>query len=265
MERQNKFKIVIPSYNNSQWVEPNLASILNQTYTNYEVLYIDDASTDNTFNLVNSIIGDNPQFTIRKNPKNMRRGYNTSPEVLKDFFDNGENILVFVDGDDWLAYPDILEKLNKFYNQKDSWMTYGKMVVWKGDEDYSYPFPQNSEYSTNVHNDNLYRKDLWRASHLRTFKWHLYKQIKEESLKYTDTGEYYLHAEDLAGSFPCLEMCPSEKIGVVGFITYVFNESKSNQIRSQERIKEAGQTKPQNGITKMEIEIRNQKPYTISK
>ena len=60
-------------------------------------------------------------------------------------------------------------------------------------------------------------------------------------------------------------MCPSEKIGVVGFITYVFNESKSNQIRSQERIKEAGQTKPQNGITKMEIEIRNQKPYTISK
>jgi hypothetical protein len=142
-------------------------------------------------------------------------------------------------------------------------MTYGKMVVWKGDEDYSYPFPQNSEYSTNVHNDNLYRKDLWRASHLRTFKWHLYKQIKEESLKYTDTGEYYLHAEDLAGSFPCLEMCPSEKIGVVGFITYVFNESKSNQIRSQERIKEAGQKDKTNGITDMEIEIRNQTPYPV--
>ena len=126
MEKQNKFKIVIPSYNNSQWVEPNLASILNQTYTNYEVLYIDDASTDNTFNLVSSIVGDHPSFTLQKNPTNMRRGYNTSPEVLSTFLDDDEDILTFIDGDDWLAYPDTLEKLNHFYNQKDPWMTYGK-------------------------------------------------------------------------------------------------------------------------------------------
>ena len=263
MGKLNKFKIVIPSYNNAQWVEPNLASILNQTYTNYEVLYIDDASTDNTFELVNTIVGDNPSFTIRKNPKNMRRGYNTSPETLKEFFDDGEDILVYVDGDDWLAYPDTLEKLNDFYNQKDPWMTYGKMVVWKGDEDYSWPFPQNSEYPQIVHQQNSYRKDLWRASHLRTFKWHLYKQIKPESLQYTVTNEYYLHAEDLAGSFPCLEMCPPEKIGMVDFLTYVFNESKSNQIRSKERIKEAGQRDKTNGITDMEIEIRNQTPYSV--
>ena len=44
--QQNKFKIVIPSYNNESWLEPNIASILNQTYKNYEVLYIDDCSTD---------------------------------------------------------------------------------------------------------------------------------------------------------------------------------------------------------------------------
>ena len=56
MEYQNKFKIVIPSYNNEQWVEPNMASILNQTYTNYDVLYINDASTDNTINKVNEIV-----------------------------------------------------------------------------------------------------------------------------------------------------------------------------------------------------------------
>ena len=263
MGKLNKFKIVIPSYNNAQWVEPNLASILNQTYTNYEVLYIDDASTDNTFELVNAIVGNNPLFTIRRNPKNMRRGYNTAPKVLEDFFDNDEDILVYVDGDDWLAYPDTLEKMNDFYNQKDPWMTYGKMVVWKGDEDYTWPFPQNSKYPQEVHQQNAYRKDLWRASHLRTFKWHLYKQIKTESLQYTVTNEYYLHAEDLAGSFPCLEMCPPEKIGVVDFLTYVFNESKSNQVRSKERIKEAGQKDKNNGITDMEIEIRHQTPYSV--
>ena len=35
---KNKFKIVIPSYNNEQWVETNIESILEQTYDNYEVL-----------------------------------------------------------------------------------------------------------------------------------------------------------------------------------------------------------------------------------
>jgi glycosyltransferase involved in cell wall biosynthesis len=49
---ENKFKIITPSYNNEEWVEYNLASVLNQTYTNYEVLYINDNSTDNTFNKV---------------------------------------------------------------------------------------------------------------------------------------------------------------------------------------------------------------------
>ena len=45
-------------------------------------------------------------------------------------------------------------------------MTYGKMVVkWKE----KYPLGlQNSEYSSDIHNNNEYRKDLWRASHLRT-------------------------------------------------------------------------------------------------
>ena len=42
----NKFTIITPSYNNVEWVEFNLASVLNQTYSNYRVMYIDDASTD---------------------------------------------------------------------------------------------------------------------------------------------------------------------------------------------------------------------------
>ena len=39
MEKQNKFRIITPSYNNEEWIEYNLASILNQTYTNYKVIF----------------------------------------------------------------------------------------------------------------------------------------------------------------------------------------------------------------------------------
>ena len=55
MNKQNKFKIVIPSYNNEKWVEYNAASIISQTYKNYDVLYINDNSTDSTPDLIENI------------------------------------------------------------------------------------------------------------------------------------------------------------------------------------------------------------------
>jgi len=248
----NKFKIVIPSYNNEKWLEPNLASILNQTYTNYEVLYIDDCSTDNTYTEVLEIVKDLPNWKVIKNETNMRRGYNISPhsQHIKDFIHSDEDILVFIDGDDWLYDDQVLADLNEVYAEKDYWMTYGKMVCYPGGEEGN---PQNSHYPDAVHKASAYRRDHWRASHLRTFKWHLYKQIRKEDLCYSKTGEYYFHAEDLATSYPCLEMCPQNKIGVLDFYSYVFNATPSNRERGVAREAEAGMD--------LENEIRSQKPY----
>ena len=255
MERLNKFKIVIPSYNNQEWVEPNMASIINQTYSNYEVLYINDASTDDTLHTVKHIIREydlSSKWTIVTNETNQKRGYNVSPlnKNIIDFMDSDEDILVFVDGDDWLVDDKVLENLNSYYNKHQSWMTYGGM--------YCYPSgdianPQNTPYSNEVHAHNLYRKDHWRASHLRSFKWHLYKRIEKEHMLYSETGKYYFPAEDLATSFPCLEMCPQHKIGVVDFPTYMFNATPSNRERGVQREADAGEA--------LESEIRHQKPY----
>ena len=258
MEKQNKFKIIIPSYNNKDWVEANVASIINQTYKNYDVLYINDASTDTTLQDVSSIIKKYSlqNWSIVSNIENKKRGYNVSPynKYIVEYIDSNEDIIVFVDGDDWLFDNDVLNKLNTFYNEHNSWMTYGGM--------YCYPSgnpgnPQNTPYDTNIHDNNLYRKDHWRASHLRTFKWHLYKQIKKDDMLYSKTGKYYFHAEDLATSFPCLEMCPKHKIGVINFPAYVFNETPSNRERGIERENEAG--------VELESEIRNQNSYNIIK
>jgi glycosyltransferase involved in cell wall biosynthesis len=250
--KRNKFKIIIPSYNNESWIEPNLASIINQTYTNYEVLYIDDASTDETYSQVSQIVGDLPNWKIIRNESNMRRGYNVSPQNsnVVDFITDDEDVVVFIDGDDWLYDDNVLENLNKYYNDNDPWMTYGKFICYPSS---NLGYPQNTHYPEAVHEDNMYRRDTWRASHLRTFKWHLYKQIKKEDQIYSKTGEYYFHAEDLATSFPCLEMSPENKIGVVDFITYVFNETPSNRERGVAREAEAG--------TALEDEIRSKKPY----
>ena len=253
---KNKFKIVIPSYNNENWCKINIESIQEQTYTNYQVLYINDCSTDNTLKKVQELVNNDPKWKIISNDKNMRRGYNISPQNinLRNFLTNDEDILVFVDGDDWLAYPTVLESLNNFYNEKKCWMSYGGYVDYPELKFPSGPYGhQNTQYSLDIQNSKSYRKDWWRASHLRTFKWHLYKKIKDQDLRYSKTGEYYFHAEDLATSFPCLEMCPLNKIGVHDFVTYVFNNTPSNRERGIEREKEAG--------NELETEIRNRSIY----
>ena len=44
--------ILIPEYNASKYIDRHLQSILNQTYRNIEVIMVDDASTDNTRELM---------------------------------------------------------------------------------------------------------------------------------------------------------------------------------------------------------------------
>jgi glycosyltransferase involved in cell wall biosynthesis len=248
---KNKFKILIASYNNEEWVEYNLASVLNQTYDNYEVIYVDDCSTDNTYNKVLSIVGDNPQFRVIKREVNMGGTFNHI-----SFFDELENedILLLLDGDDWLFDETVLEKLNDFYNTKNCWMTYGKLYSYDGKSDsVTEAYPQNTEHSTFIHKNLLYRQDVWRASHLRTFKGFLVKSIDKSDFISKIDGKLFWHAGDLALAFPCMEMCDTEKIGVVNFPTYVYNASPKNQTRTIERENVDN--------TKYEIEIRNKKKY----
>jgi glycosyltransferase involved in cell wall biosynthesis len=253
MEKQNKFKIITPSYNNAEWVEYNLASILNQTYTNYDVLYINDASTDNTYELVNNLVGDDAKFNIINRTTNCGAMYNYSYELEK-FISDDDSIIIHLDGDDWLYDDTVLEQLNEFYNQHDCWMTYGGFIVWNGhDIEPALPYPQSTPFSDFVHEHKLYRLDHWRASHLRTYKSFLYKAIQLDDFKSKINNELYWHAADLAMQFPCLEMCSPDKIGLINFYACVYNHSKANKVRTQERESVDN--------SKYEIEIRNKKKY----
>jgi glycosyltransferase involved in cell wall biosynthesis len=249
--RQNKFKIITPSYNNEEWIEYNIASILNQTYENYEVLYVDDASTDNTYTKVLDIVGDLPNWKVITNPKNMGATSNYFENL--DFV-NDDDILIHLDGDDWFYDENVLSKINDFYNKEECWMTYGGFIVWEGhDKDPGIPHPQSTEYPEFVHKHKKYRQDLWRASHLRTYRGFLIKSVNKDSVKDLIEKEYYWHASDLAFQYPCLEMCPSDKIKLIDFYAHVYNHSKQNQQRTHEREATSNH--------KYELEIRQRKHY----
>lgn len=45
--------VIIPNYNHAQFLDERIQSVLNQTYPNYEVIILDDKSTDNSFEIIN--------------------------------------------------------------------------------------------------------------------------------------------------------------------------------------------------------------------
>lgn len=52
------FSVIIPNYNNATYLEKSLKSVLNQTFTNYELIVIDDVSTDNSVEIVKNIFNE---------------------------------------------------------------------------------------------------------------------------------------------------------------------------------------------------------------
>ena len=64
-ENEKKVTIIIPSYNNEKWCVDNLKSVLNQDYSNYEIIYIDDCSSDNTVLVVEQYLSKDPSYLAK--------------------------------------------------------------------------------------------------------------------------------------------------------------------------------------------------------
>lgn len=232
----NKFKIIITSYNNEEWTETCLSSLKNQTYKNFEVLFFDDGSSDETFNKAMSCVdsSDNRFNFIKFNENNTKSWIFAN---RTDGFIDDNDIVIFLDGDDWLAHDDVLLNINEFYEHRDPWVAYGGMVVWSGGENVSEPYPQNSNFPQTVLDNRVYRLDIWRSSHTKTMRGFIWKSIDKTDFISKQDRKYILGPDDLVIMFDALEKCPPNKIGRFEFVTYVYNHSQQNAIRIQDHQK----------------------------
>ena len=92
------FSILVANYNNGKFFKDCHNSIISQTYQNWEVIIIDDASTDNSVEIIKDIIGSDNRFKLYLNAENRGCGY-TKARCVK--FANGE-LCGFLDPDDSL-------------------------------------------------------------------------------------------------------------------------------------------------------------------
>ena len=106
------FSILVPLYNKKDCLQNYFNTILEQTYDNYEIIVVDDKSTDGSFEYVQSM--NNKKIHLYQNKKNRGLGF-TRNELLK--FANGDYFL-FVDPDDYIEL-DLLDTLNKVLTKEE--------------------------------------------------------------------------------------------------------------------------------------------------
>lgn len=237
------FTIVIPAYNCEKWVEWNLTSVLRQDYDplSFNIVYVDDHSSDSTFGLVSDIYDKfENNFSIVSNKKNKKALYNlyTHIHLAKE-----RSVIVTLDGDDALAGTDVLQRLDKLYQDPDCWMTVGSYMQ---NDNYSVVSPKVSDgyWEQNV------RKMPWSFSHLRTFRKELFCKIAKEDLLDRD-GEFYKCTFDRAMMYPMVEMSGKNRVRLVSDVLYIYN--RLNPI-SVDRVHRHDQLR-------IEEEISNKKPY----
>ena len=217
----NHFKIIIPLYNCEKYIKQCIENIQWQTYDNFQCIVVDDISTDNSLSIIMKTIGSDIRFRVIANTEKKFALQNIYEGILESK-PNNEDIIITVDGDDWLADDTVLEKLNTVYSKSQCWLTYGSYM--------EYPSGQKGKFSVQIPDyiieNNLFRENQWMSSHLRTFKYHLWKQIKVEDMLDSE-GKFYKSAWDLAFMFPMLEMA-GHRSKYISDILYVYRQHEFN-------------------------------------
>ena len=112
-----KFSIIIPVYNQEKYIKRVITSIQNQSYKNIEIIFVDDASKDNSVKEIKKYQIKDKRITL------IRHNVNKGTFITRNdgaSISHGEYI-TFIDPDD-LFYENILKNLNKaikIYNYPD--------------------------------------------------------------------------------------------------------------------------------------------------
>ena len=110
----SKATIIIPAYNESMGIKDTLVELQGYLKEEYEILVVDDGSTDNTFEIVNELIGEgNTNIRCMRHRKN--RGYGSA--IVTGCRNAEGNIIAWYDADGQHRPEDVVSILNKMESE----------------------------------------------------------------------------------------------------------------------------------------------------
>ena len=155
---QKKISVIIPVFNTESYISKCLDSLLGQTYTNLEIVVVDDGSTDGSWDVIQSYSGKDSRIkAIRQLNQGVSKARNNALSIASGDY------ISFVDSDDWLdlnTYENIMCMMNEYsaealffcwmeeyadgssYNGKND----GKLIIPLDDRDILKTYFENNIY-----------------------------------------------------------------------------------------------------------------------
>ncbi|MEM6560121.1 MAG: glycosyltransferase family 2 protein [Planctomycetota bacterium] len=135
------FSIIVPVFNRRHLLEPTLRSLLRQTFTDFEAVIVDDASTDGSFEFLRDQLKHDPRFRVLRQHKNegQAQARNRAMEEARGKY------FAFLDSDDLMmpwTLMTYLDAIRRAENEGPVSFVAGSAVAIKGDEDASDVGPE---------------------------------------------------------------------------------------------------------------------------
>jgi glycosyltransferase involved in cell wall biosynthesis len=125
LEFSPKVSVVVPNFNHSKWLPERLDSILNQTYRNFDVLVLDDCSSDSSREVIARY--------VEKSDTRIRTLYNDKPSggvfhQWRKGIENSDGDLVWICESDDSCEPEFLEKLIYHFRDQSVMLAFGRIL-----------------------------------------------------------------------------------------------------------------------------------------
>lgn len=112
--------VIVPAYNSEKYIEETINSVLAQTYTNFEIIIVDDTSNDSTFELCKKLSESNKKIKI------FRIEHSGRPSVPRNFGINKAQgkFIAFLDSDDKWVKNKLQDQIKYFKKNPDNILVY---------------------------------------------------------------------------------------------------------------------------------------------
>lgn len=232
--------IVTTLYNAEEYIERCIGSLMGQKYRDFKCYITDDISTDKSVEKVKNMINGDDRFILIQNKEKLYQPGNYDQVIRNNKDIDNNEIIVEVDGDDWLPDSKTLSRIADVYSDENVWVANGSFKYSTGAPGFA---------SEQIISDNL-RKSRFTASHIRTWRAFLWRKIKQEDLK-DENGIYWKVTGDLAFMYPMLEMAGQEHYKFMTDVNYIYNEQNPLNDHKVDLTL----------VNDIAIKIRNMEPY----
>jgi len=213
-----KLKVIINCGPCEEYIGECLRSVQSQTYQEWHAYVTVDPCGDDTFNCAMRARDGDARIHIRRNAERLYAMRNLVNGIRLSGADP-EDVIVVLDGDDWLSTDRALRIIANAYDGSDCWMTYGSWTSNMMGENRRYggmwpPYPPET---------TDFRRTRWLGTAVRTWKRWLWDHIDDRDLR-DGAGEYFRVSEDQAVMLPLLEMSGTSRARHIATALMVYNK-----------------------------------------